>query len=149
MIDPITSSLLTSLASNSGKIAEWVVTITDKGRRAQLEALKGIVDLAQAQLKAKAEEVVKLEKQVAELEKEKAELAEKVAYFEVHNDYEVRDGLLYLRQTGAGPCCPNDRMHMTVESKDDWQTIWKCPRCKHSATIKVERTGFRQGRMVR
>jgi hypothetical protein len=149
MLDPVTSSVLGLITSNIGGIAEWIVSTKDDARRTQLESLRSILELAEAQLKVKSEEAEKLKVLLKEVTEERDQLAEKVAYFEVEVEYDKRDGLLYKKGTGEGPCCPNDRRDMTVETKDYYRTVWKCPLCKHTATVKGDGPPTTIGAVVR
>lgn len=140
-MDPITAGLLGMLSANLGSIADWIVATTDKGRKTQLESLRSILEMAKAQITATSEENEKLKQHLREVTEEKDALAEKVAYFEVQGEYDMKEGLLYKKETGEGPYCPMDRIHMTVESRPAYCTNWKCPKCQHAATTRRSQEG--------
>src|SRR4051794_12638701 len=106
---------LTGLASGSKIIAELVLTIADKSKKAQLEAAKAQMDLAGAQLESVAKERDELLRKVEDLAAENKWLAEMVAHFELSVEYDLKGGLLFKKETGEGPYCQVDRYQMTFQ----------------------------------
>ena len=55
-MDPITMAIPTGLASNAKTLGELVLTISDKSKKAQLEAVRAQIELTKAQLEAVVKE---------------------------------------------------------------------------------------------
>ena len=133
MFDPVTIATNGGLATTSKTIAELLTTIKDGSKKVQLENAKSQVDLAKAQLEAVAREKDELKRKNDELGKENQDLAEKVAFIDLTQEFDIKDGLCYRKVTGEGPFCSVDRYPMTFHGHAFANKKWKCPKCGQEA----------------
>jgi len=59
--------------------------------------------------------------------KENKDLAEKVAFIDLTQEFDIRDSLCYRKGTGGGPFCSVDRYPMTFHGHAFGNKKWKCP----------------------
>ena len=133
MPDPGTLSIIGGLATASKSLADLVVAVKDGSKKSQIEAAKSHIDLAKAQMEAVSGERDELRRKLDEAKNENRDLAERVAFYELSNEYEIREGLLYKKGTGEGPFCQVDRHGMTWQGHLSNMKLWKCPKCRHEA----------------
>ena len=122
-------AILTGLASNAKTLGELVLTISDKSKKAQLEAVRAQIELAKAQLEAVVKERDGLVQKNEQLQAENQALAERVAHFELSSEYDIREGLLFKKGTNDGPYCQVDQYvgQMTPRALTEWldlPTAW-------------------------
>lgn len=124
-MDPIT--LLLSAGKTLGDLASTLAKSKDEHLKNMAELAKGQVELIRMQIEFLARENESLQAKLAEQEGELTDLREKIAVFEVSNEFEHgEDGLLYKKTEAGreGPYCPICRMR-TVRVG----SFTRCPRC--------------------